>query len=903
MKSFLIVVLLFSIVSVHFGQTTTILKTFGGSSTDATFGGGISSQGGFYLSGYTSSFGSGQNDGIITKLDSLGNLEWSRTIGLNGNDMLNDGEPTMDGGVVVVGTYRNGDPDALVAKLDSNGNLEWAKTYGTTGHDNFTNINEDANGNFLIAGFTESFNPGGQRDAIAVKIDATGNLIWVRTFGGYQNDWGREVWENANGYFFVGNSFSYGTGQHDGMIVQITPQGGLAGVRLIGTVADDQLLNMDVMSNGDGVFCGFATLSGKRRIWMMRMDIQGNIVWNNTYGFPNIDIVGKVRKANDGNLLVFAYETGNHSNGKSIILKLDSNNGNIIWANEYGGGGSEYYGDFGQMSNGMIYALGGTNTYGSGDYDQFVMTVHSNGSMDSCFYQDVKNQFIVQTFSPSVTFAIPSNQTNFISSNASINVTTPSILQTSICFLEDVQAFFESSQDTICAGECVQLINSSINANQYQWTITGANISSTNIPAPNNICFPNAGTYTIELIASNFTNADTTIRQIVVNDIPDFSLGNDTSFCDMDSFQLDVNLSNVTYQWQDNSNQSSYLAESTGNYAVTVTNSDGCVASDNIQLQFDFTPFLELGNDTIICEGNIVMLDAFTPNGMYLWNDNSISSVRHVDSSGLYFVEVQVGICSTSDTINIQVLDAPPIHLGIDTFICDNSFITLNAYNSLASSYLWQDGSTFATYEASNIGEYSVEVHYASGCINYDTIQIVSEPVIEISLPSDTTFCQGNPIILNAYHPNAKTYQWKGFSAYYGQNDLTDTSFIISLSGDYSIILNNGCRDLEHQINVIAEDCSCIPFIPNAFTPNGDGNNDDFQVYSNCEIETYNLQIYNRWGEKVFESDDINRGWDGQSFNQEAPIGVYVWKIEYTSADQSGHLTRKMISGDVTLIR
>lgn len=902
MKSILTIFLFLSSISTLLSQTT-ILKTFGGTSTEATFGGGVSSQGGFYLSGYTSSFGSGQNDGLITKLDSLGNLEWSRTIGLTSNDILNDAEPTADGGVLVVGTYRDGDPDALVAKFDSNGNLQWAKTYGTTGHDNFTNVNEDANGNFLIAGFTESFNPGGQRDAMAVKLDASGNLIWARTFGGYQNDWGREIWESANGYYFVGNSFSYGTGQHDGMIVEITPQGGLAGVRLIGTFADDQLFNIDVMPNGDGVFAGFATLGGKRRIWTMRMDIQGNIIWNNTYEFPNIDVAGKVRKSNDGNLLIFAYETGNTSNGKSFILKLDSYNGNIIWANEYGGGGSEYFGDFGQMSNGMIYALGGTNTYGSGDYDQYIMTVHPNGAMDSCFYQDVKNQFNVQAFSPSVTFAIPSNQTNFNSSNASINTATPAILQSSICFLEDVIALFEPSEDTICAGECIQLINSSVNANHYQWDITGANVSNTNLPAPSNICFQNAGTFTIQLIASNLSDADTMVRQIVVHSVPDVNLGADTALCDMDSFLLDIHQSNVTYQWQDNSNQSSYLAQFSGNYAVTVTNNNGCTASDNIQLQFDFTPPLALGNDTIICEGNNVALNAFTPNGIYLWNDNSTHSTMNVNSTGLYFVEVQVGTCSISDTIEIQVLDAPPIQLGADTFLCDNSMITLDAYNSLANSYLWQDGSTSSTYEIVTIGEYSVEINYTSGCTNYDTILISSEPLVEIQLPSDTLFCQGNPILLNAYHPNAKTYQWQGFSAYYGQNDLTDTSFIISISGDYSVIINNGCRDVEHEITAIAEDCTCIPFVPNAFTPNGDGNNDHFQVYSNCEIENYNLQIFNRWGEIVFEANDINTGWNGKILNQNAPIGVYVWKIEYIAADQSGQPTRKILSGDVTLVR
>ena len=158
--------LLFLILPYFAFSQSTFLKTFGGNGTDDSYGITQAADGGFFLAGRTTSFGNGQLDAYLIKLDSLGNHVWSRVLGLNGNDNFEDVIATADNGVLAVGGYTDGDRDALVARFDSVGNLLWTRLYGGIGPDGFIKASENANGEYVIAGVTESHNPGGAADAI-----------------------------------------------------------------------------------------------------------------------------------------------------------------------------------------------------------------------------------------------------------------------------------------------------------------------------------------------------------------------------------------------------------------------------------------------------------------------------------------------------------------------------------------------------------------------------------------------------------------------------------------------------------------------------------------------------------------------------------------------------------------
>jgi gliding motility-associated-like protein len=144
---------------------------------------------------------------------------------------------------------------------------------------------------------------------------------------------------------------------------------------------------------------------------------------------------------------------------------------------------------------------------------------------------------------------------------------------------------------------------------------------------------------------------------------------------------------------------------------------------------------------------------------------------------------------------------------------------------------------------------------------------------------------------------------WSGESAFYEQNDVSDTVFVITYPGIYTLEMTNQCGGLTQFLEVKKENCTCEPFIPNVFTPNGDGRNDIFQVFANCEFQAFKMVIYDRWGTRLFRSDDASNGWDGFMNGQAITPGVFVYLIEFTASDKNGSPATTTKSGSFTLIR
>jgi len=215
------------------------------------------------------------------------------------------------------------------------------------------------------------------------------------------------------------------------------------------------------------------------------------------------------------------------------------------------------------------------------------------------------------------------------------------------------------------------------------------------------------------------------------------------------------------------------------------------------------------------------------------------------------------------------------------------------------ASYQWyQDsvainGATGTSYQlADTAGEsyYNVLISTPGKCITTEPF-FVSGALNNIRLPADTTLCDIGEILLSP-HMNGITYSINGIAA----DNVT-----ISSEGSYSIMAtdNFGCVR-SFNVNVVQQKCAeCEVVTPSAFTPNADGLNDVFKAKSFCSFSDFDLQIFNRWGEKVFESRNSSTGWDGTYLGSKMPSGVYVYFIGYSTAS---HVS-KTAKGTVTLIR
>lgn len=257
-------------------------------------------------------------------------------------------------------------------------------------------------------------------------------------------------------------------------------------------------------------------------------------------------------------------------------------------------------------------------------------------------------------------------------------------------------------------------------------------------------------------------------------------------------------------------------------------------------------------------------------------------------AQGLYTVTVKDSNgCTDTQSALITMTPPPPIvNLARDSTMCEGNTLLLNATNP-NSTYLWQDNSTSATYLVNKGGQYFVAVSRL-GCTVKDTINVSYTLKPTFSLGADQFICTGNTIILNPQLSNV-SYLW--------QDGSIAPQYTVTQPGLYFLTAINTCGSKTDSVLVTKGVCKL--YVPNAFTPNGDTKNDVFRASFGENITEFQLQVFNRYGQIVFESKDQKKGWDGNYKNSKQPRGSYIWLIQYkTSTDNSV----QKLQGSVLLI-
>jgi hypothetical protein len=348
-------------------------KTFGGSKDDGAKA-IIEADNGYIIAGYTYSFGAGNRDVWIIKIDKNGNKIWDKTFGGRKFDAISSIIKADNGYIIVGDTYSFGEGkgDAWVIKIDKNGNKIWDKTFGGRKFDAIISIIKADNG-YIIAGITESF-VAGYRDAWIIKIDKNGNKIWDKTFGGSGYDEANAIIKADNGYIIAGYTDSFGAGSADVWVIKIDKNGNKIWDKTFGGRKDDEA-NAIIKADNGYIIAGYTYSfgAGKKDAWVIKIDKNGNKIWDKTFGGSSYDDANAIIKADNGYIIAGYTASFGAGSADAWIIKIDKN-GNKIWDKTFGGSDWDGADAIIKADNGYIIA-GYTDSFGAGVRDAWIIKI------------------------------------------------------------------------------------------------------------------------------------------------------------------------------------------------------------------------------------------------------------------------------------------------------------------------------------------------------------------------------------------------------------------------------------------------------------------------------------------------------------------------------------------------
>lgn len=486
-----------------------------------------------------------------------------------------------------------------------------------------------------------------------------------------------------------------------------------------------------------------------------------------------------------------------------------------------------------------------------------------------------------------------------------------------------------------CGSNTVQLQNNSFGASTYFWNFGDPNtLADTSLQVSPSYTYPDTGTYTVQLIAYSFFNpgcADTTIG--IVHIYPDyFADFNFTRISCTGTFQFN-DTSNTdagaTTQWSWNFGDGTPVVNTpdpvhtfpgAGTYTVTLVMTSALGCKETIVKQVIVPPIISVNASpgqvtcTNLCTGQST---ASIINGVapytYQWNDPQSQTTATATGlcPGTYTVTItdSLGcVATTSVTIgNPPVLTAQ----GSVTYAYCNGMCIGTATAQVQGgtppyTIQWNDPNSQTGPVASGLcpGFYQAIITDVNGCttdtINVEVLFSTYIPPVDATISADSIYI-GQTVNLQAITPCNCSYSWIPASSVSNPSIQNPTATPSQSTVYYVTITDaNGCTNLD-SVSVEVKIVSCdepVIFIPNAFTPNEDQNNDILFVRGN-NIRELTFRVYDRWGEKVFESNDVKNGWDGTFRGKKATPAVYVYYVEAICFDNQ----RFFKKGNVTLIR
>lgn len=488
-----------------------------------------------------------------------------------------------------------------------------------------------------------------------------------------------------------------------------------------------------------------------------------------------------------------------------------------------------------------------------------------------------------------------------------------SIFIDSLIYLDGLTGQINLPSDSVCIGSPATFIASSPNADRITWdfgdgvlaqgdTVTHT-YTQTGVRFPSIILEDNSG-------LCNVAISDT----IYIVGPPLLDLGPDLAICEGDTINITSGFTNrYDHLWNDGSTSNTLQVSDAGNFWLTVTDTlVACQVTDSIVVIKNPIPDININETPTVCEGEQLNLSAEASENVrsFKWYINDVLESEepsfvftlNSESPVRLVVEDNNGCINEANEI-LKAVEIPVLDLK-DLALCPGDSIEISGEPTNRvyeqNSYQWyRNGQLIKESESGNIvlkeeGEYQLE--YSTGaCRESDSLMVVINPIPDVTTNDElVVFCsEDGDVELSA--GNVFNVEWL-------ESGITDTkSITVDEAGTYYLMVTNefGCPALD---SILVEDrCGPRVFIPDAFSPNNDGDNETFDIFT-FNLGSYELFIYNRWGEVIFHTTDNEEFWDGEYRGDIMPSGVYPWMIRY-KGDNVDHDELNTLNGKVTLIR
>ena len=459
---------------------------------------------------------------------------------------------------------------------------------------------------------------------------------------------------------------------------------------------------------------------------------------------------------------------------------------------------------------------------------------------------------------------------------------------------------------TICNGDSTQLNASG--GDTYVWT-PNTDLSNPNIADPwaNSIVTTNY----VVLITDINGCMDTDSVVVTVYSLPNISAGSDIQICIGDTTQLLVT-GGDSYLWtpetglsDDTSSNPTVTINDTTDYIVTGTDVNSCINSDTVSVIINPLPIADAGNNVNICIDDTIQLIASGgisynwTNEAFLDDDLVFNPNATPDTTMQFIVSVtDSNTCINTDSVIVSVFIVDAIS---DQIICLEDSVQLDVFGSIGSAYTWtpstylSDPNIANPYSTAQVDiTYHVSVTDVQGCSDQDSVEIMvlSVPIASFSSEIEAG-CEGAVVKFTNTSIDGISFDWLFGDG--GSTTIESPTYALPYGEDFTTTLtvtnSNGCVDNStfYGTTLNFDDYFDI-FIPNVFTPNGDGENDIFDLKVAGELNNCSdLKIYNRWGQIIFISTGGNTKWDGYTnVGKAVPEGTYFFVVEINGIKNSG---------------